>query len=158
MPGPKERLSRSSVALISRRHDGEMRWLTRWNRPWSSLAFVGGHKEGAETYQQCILREIQEELGLVDGLDFTLVAEPRAVLEFDAFSERAQVETGYVMTLYDVLLLDTPETAALDRDPDVRWVTEAEIRARRNAEGLPISPTLARILAVVSPGRSSSQS
>ncbi len=81
------RESRASVALICRHHGDDVQWLARWNKNWSCYYFVGGHKHDDETYYECLVRELKEELGITGDKDFSALEEPVARLEYTAWSK-----------------------------------------------------------------------
>lgn len=58
------RLSEAAVALIRREHDGPTLWLAQWNQNWRTYTFVGGHRWPEETFRECLVRELGEELGV----------------------------------------------------------------------------------------------
>jgi hypothetical protein len=47
-----------------------------------------------------MVRELCEELGLYEGIDFQLPAEQLAHLEFTAWSDNARAATAYTMELF----------------------------------------------------------
>ena len=140
------RRSEASAALICKCNEKQTRWLTRWNRSWQCYHFVGGHKHDDETFRQCLVREIREELALLLDRDFALAAEPRARAEFVTWSDSAQTETQYVIELFDVRLVNGSDSAFAGSDDGVRWLTEQEIRNKFCADGKPISSTMTRLL------------
>jgi 8-oxo-dGTP pyrophosphatase MutT (NUDIX family) len=141
------RRSVSSVALISRRDTpgGRTLWLARWNARWNALHFVAGHLEEGESFRECVLREIREELGLGPADQVTVSDEPLAVARFSAWSRSAQERTAYVMALFRVELSDEARRR-VDADPLTCWLTAEQIRARRSADGRPVSATMGRLL------------
>jgi len=58
------RESLGALALIRKEAEEGTLWLGRWNRHWRSYSLVGGHKHPQETFGECIIREVGEELGL----------------------------------------------------------------------------------------------
>ena len=142
------RQSVAALALIRSRKEGHTLWLARWNRHWQSYSFVGGHEHPEESFRECVVREVGEELGLSEGTGFAVASQPQAHLEYTAWSESAQAETAYVIEIFDVELLGTAARDAVDADPQNRWVTEAEIRSQRSADGEPISATMERLLSM----------
>src|SRR5205814_72605 len=86
------RQSEAAVALIRREQDGQTVWLAQWNDKWRAYHFVSGHKRSNETFRECLVREVAEELGLKEGANYTAAPMPAAHLEFTAFSQGAGVE------------------------------------------------------------------
>jgi hypothetical protein len=131
-------------------HEGQASYLAQWNPKWQALHFVSGHKRPEETFRECIVREISEELGLTPGSNTIVAGAPRAVLEFAAWSESAAVETWYEMAVFDVALSGERTLATIAANPDNRWVTGSEILAGQCDDGTRISPTMARIVKTLS--------
>jgi len=145
------RQSIASIALIRKTAAGRTLWLAQWNRNWQCFNLVGGHKHADETFRECMIREISEELGIAEHEDFEAAEHPAAHLEYTAWSEGAQQQTAYTMELFDVELLDTAKQK-VDSDPQNRWLDETEIRARAAKDGSKISPTMKRLLLEVNWG------
>jgi hypothetical protein len=58
-----QRISRASVAVITRRRDGHTQWLLQWNEKWQAMNLIAGHKEITDVNDlTCLVREIHEEL------------------------------------------------------------------------------------------------
>jgi hypothetical protein len=70
---------------------------------------------------------------------------PAADLEYDTFSRSAGVPTRYRIAVFQTRLAAAARPA-VDANPDNRWVTRAEVRAGRAADGTPVSPTVDLIL------------
>jgi 8-oxo-dGTP pyrophosphatase MutT (NUDIX family) len=139
------RRSVAAFALITRREEGRTLYLAQWNIHWRALNMIGGHKRPEESFRDCLIREMGEELGLALGDDYEFSDHPALRLEFDAFSEGAWELTSYSMEIFRVILNENSALATVAADPDNRWVTEGEILAGRCTDGMRISPTMARI-------------
>jgi NUDIX domain len=135
------RTSVAAVAVIARvRSDGVREWLTQWNDKWQSLNLIGGQKTDDESFRECCEREVIEELEL-KSKEFAL--SPGSMrLDFDAWSQSAQTETHYHFEIFVVSI----DHDALKDNPANCWVTEAEVRAEKSADGTPISATVLRVL------------
>jgi 8-oxo-dGTP pyrophosphatase MutT (NUDIX family) len=142
------RQSLAAVALIHREEKGERQWLAQWNRKWGAYHFVGGHKRPAETFRECLVREIAEELGLREGADYEVSSAPPIHLEFADFSESTQTQTCYIMELFGVEL-GSGAQAKVERNAENRWLTETEIQAGQTRDGQPVSVTMRRLLEAV---------
>lgn len=140
------RTSVAALALIRRETGESPSWLTQWNDNWRQYSFVGGHKHPAESFRECILREIAEELGLLEVREFVVANESLTHLEYRAWSERAQTETAYTMELFDVRLVSDAARCKVDADPRNRWLGEDEIQTRCCRDGKPVSETVKRLL------------
>ena len=139
------RQSAGSMAIVGRAAGGRAEWLARWNKKWESYAFVGGHLHDGETFRECLVRELAEELEL-DEHDFTVGDAPLARLEFVDWSESAQQDTAYTHELFAVAFANDAVIERLRRDTRLRWLTDEEIRNQHGADGSPVSPTLSRYL------------
>jgi 8-oxo-dGTP pyrophosphatase MutT (NUDIX family) len=141
------RRSEAAVALVRREQeeDGQTLWLAQWNPRWQAYNFVSGHREPEETFRECLIRELGEELGVRAEVDFTMSATPLAHLEYAAWSESARAETQYTMELFEVELIgDAWRT--IEANSQNRWIGEAEIASGHCRNGQPVSPTMRRLL------------
>lgn len=142
------RTSIAAFALFRRTTPGgRTEYLTQWNERWNAFHFVGGHKHDDESFRECCTREVNEELGLVEGRDFRLAPERRAHLNYKHWSERARADTDYTVELFDAELLGT-SAAVVEADSSNRWVAESDIRAGHCRDGKNVSPTMLRILSL----------
>jgi 8-oxo-dGTP pyrophosphatase MutT (NUDIX family) len=153
--GPR-RQSEGAFAILARVRGGTREWLTRWNRKWGCYFLIGGHREADETFAACVVRELEEELGVRRGVDYTLCETPMARAQYTAWSASAGAETEYTMEFFSLtpegsrlpLVVQGPSRVgreASDSEEPLRWVTAAEIRAARTGDGEPISKTLASL-------------
>lgn len=140
------RTSIASIALIQRHAAGQPLWLAQWNEGWQAYNFVGGHKHDDESFRECLVREIAEELDLRDAVDVQVSAARRQRLEYTARSQRNGEETRYTIELFDVALVGDRPLDAINANPANRWLTEAEIESGRCHDGRPVSPTTKRFL------------
>lgn len=140
------RKSIASIALIRREAEGQTLWLAQWNEAWKSFSFVGGHKHDNESFRECVIREIAEELGLHEGQDVLVASAPLEHLEYTDISRRTGEQTEYVIELFDVALIGNRARSTIDANPANRWLSEAEIMAERCDDGPPVSPTPKRFL------------
>jgi ADP-ribose pyrophosphatase YjhB (NUDIX family) len=148
------RRSISALAVFQREQAGQLHVLAKWNTAWQTWALVGGHKRPDETFRQCVIREIEEELGLaVDG-DVAVDDNGSVGLEFTAWSQRSQSNTRYEIEVFAARLLHERAQAAVAAEPHNRWLTHEEIRAGRCHDGTSISETLTRALNAVLGGQS----
>jgi 8-oxo-dGTP pyrophosphatase MutT (NUDIX family) len=77
----------AAFAVIRRDERGQTLRLAQWNPKWGAYHFVGGHKRPEETFRECLVREIGEELHLCEGLDYRIASAAPTHLEFMDFSE-----------------------------------------------------------------------
>jgi len=139
------RTSVAAVALIRRQCEGRTLWLAQWNEHWQHYHFVGGHKRPGESFRECLVREMAEELHLREGADYVATG-PVAHLEYTAWSRSTEVETAYTMELFEVRLAAEEARRKVDSDPSNRWLTEEEIAGQRCGDGQPASETMALLL------------
>lgn len=140
------RRSIAAIAVIRLRDEyGQTLWLAQWNKNWNAYAFIGGHKRPDESFRDCMLREVSEELGLTEKADFLVASEPLARLEYTAWSQSAQEDTAYTMELFDVQLTDTARQK-LQTNPANRWLTEDELQTQQTSDKKPVSSTMPLLL------------
>jgi 8-oxo-dGTP pyrophosphatase MutT (NUDIX family) len=142
-PGAPRR-SVAGLALFQREDQGRKQWLSRWNDRWNRYFFVGGHKEKTETFRDCVVREVGEELGLSEHDDFEASADPRDAPDLKGFEEwsvAAWQQTHYEIELYDCELKEDARRLVA-KDAANRWLSEAEIKAERSADGKLVSHTM----------------
>jgi len=134
------RISEAGLALIERtRADGSAEYLSQWNDNWGMYSLVGGHVEVGETFRECCIREVTEELGLTLEADFSVAPGPIAPLrEYVALSGSAKVETRYRVELYRVELA-AHAASQVASDAENRWLTLPEVVAGVTDDGRPIS-------------------
>jgi 8-oxo-dGTP pyrophosphatase MutT (NUDIX family) len=138
------RQSEAAVALIRQVRDGQTHWLAQWNDKWGAFNFIAGHRRPDETFRECLVREIAEELHLSEGTDYRVSAEPPIHLEFVDFSQSTQTQTHYIMELFNVEL--NPEVhPRVESNSANRWLSAAEIEAGQTQDGQPVSATMKRL-------------
>ncbi len=140
------RRSEAAIALIRGDFESTTQWLAQWNEGWQAFNFVGGHRHDDESFRECMIRELDEELGLREGADLLVPTAPVKHLEYTAVSQRAREETEYVIELFDVALVGDRALAAIAGNPANRWLSEPEIMARRCHDGRPVGETPRRFL------------
>lgn len=143
------RQSIAAAALICTERDGRMLWLAQWNARWQRYHLVGGHKQAGESFRQCIVREINEELALQEGADLSVSQDPSAHLEYVAWSEGFREETAYTIELFEAELSVDAKVRIMS-DARNRWLAEREVRAGLASDGRPVSNTMKRLLREVS--------
>lgn len=145
------RESLAAVALIRRRSGDQAHYLAQWNEGWQRYSLVGGHKRDDETFRDCLVREVQEELGLNEGAHYHVGNKPLARLQFEAWSERAREQTSYAFEVFGLEFV-APESEVLrliNLNSANRWLSRREIDAQETFEGKPISETVSRCIHAV---------
>ena len=141
--GPLRR-SEGGIALIHRTLAGKREWLAQWNDNWKAFFFIGGHREGTETFRECVVREIEEELGLT-AADCPVAASPAHQLEYRAISRGADELTAYTMELFDARpTVDSSDK--ITRNLMNKWLNEDEIRRLEAHDGRPVSVSTGLLL------------
>jgi 8-oxo-dGTP pyrophosphatase MutT (NUDIX family) len=141
------RQSVAALAVFQRDVEGQAQFLAQWNDAWQTWALIGGHKRSDETFRQCLIREIEEELGLRVPQDVRLDEEPLTRLQFTAWSQRARANTQYEIEAYAARLLSQLAEQVVAANPQNRWLTRDEIAAGRASDGTAVSEMLVRTLA-----------
>jgi 8-oxo-dGTP pyrophosphatase MutT (NUDIX family) len=140
------RQSVAAFALIRREENDQTLWLAQWNRHWNCYNLVGGHKRPDETFRECAIREVSEELQLREDEDYTVAETPTAHLDYEAWSESAGQTTAYTVEVFQVLLNGSLAIDKIDTIPINRWVTLDEVQLGRTADDRRISPTMKRLV------------
>ena len=120
-------------------------WLSQWNARWNAYSLVGGHKRPEETFRECLIREMQEELFHLVKEDFAIPNEPIIHLEFERWSESAIERTMYKVELFKAEIIDYAFDRIL-RDPDNRLLQEDEILAHQTFDQKKVSSTVEFLL------------
>jgi 8-oxo-dGTP pyrophosphatase MutT (NUDIX family) len=146
------RTSEGGLAAIVRKVADRREWLVIWNGRWGAFFLVGGHRLPHETFRECVVREVGEELAGPFGMaasEYMVATTPTHQHRFRAVSGSTNQWTDYTLEVFAVTL--TP--AALGRladppagAPRIAWVTDAEIHALETSGGQPISPTVEIVL------------
>ena len=140
------RQSVAAFALICLQRGGRRQWLAQWNSHWLRYNLVGGHKREDETFRACIVREIAEELGLIDGEHITVETDPAAHLEYSAWSHSAQEDTQYVFDVFWARLRN-PEAEQIVNDNTLnQWLDEEEVHTGQTVDGKAVSETMWMVL------------
>jgi len=142
------RISQAGLAMFKRLGPGSVvEYLTQWNDNWQMFSLLGGHREPDESFRQCCVREVAEELELTPDIDFRVGIEPlQSLREYTAMSKAAGVETRYRVELFAVELLNRDAVAKVDANVANRWLTETDIRRHTTKEGQPIAAQVEIVL------------
>ena len=140
------RKSIASFALFKRPNGESTEWLAQWNANWQTLNFVGGHKHERESFLECVIREVSEELDLTEIEDFVVADEARVHLEYSAWSKSAGEQTEYTVELFDVRLCTSDAKRKVESSPLNRWVLEQEIANEMTLDGVQVSETMRKLL------------
>ena len=139
------RISEAALALFARPGaDGDREFLTQWNEKWQAYSLIGGAREPGESFRECCIREVVEELELVPGQDFRIATTPVGErMEYIAFSAAAKTDTQYRIELYRAWL--TPQAdLRVASHPENRWIRESRIMTGCTEDGRPIADQVRR--------------
>lgn len=140
------RRSVASMALIRCETETQTLWLAQWNEASNSFSFVGGQKHDHESFRECLVREIADQLGFHEGKDVLVASAPLEHLEYTEVSRSTGEQTEYIIELFDVVLTGSSTRSTIDANPVNRWLSEPEIMAEACNEDRPIDPNLKRFL------------
>jgi 8-oxo-dGTP pyrophosphatase MutT (NUDIX family) len=138
------RRSEGGIALIQRTIGGKSEWLAQWNENWGSFFFVGGHRHEKEIFHECVIREIEEELGL-SAQECPVANQPGHHLEYRAVSRSANELTNYTMELFEAHPTQDGLKKIAD-DTANKWLDETEIRRLEAYDGRAVSISMMVIL------------
>lgn len=122
--------------------------LTQWNRKWQAFNLIGGQREAGESFRECVVREIVEELGLGEA-QFDVSAEPLAQIEFSAYSVPIGETTAYTIALFRAVLADAAAVCLVDENPQNRWLSREELAVGTTSDGRQISEVAVRFSAAI---------
>jgi 8-oxo-dGTP pyrophosphatase MutT (NUDIX family) len=126
------------------------RWLTQWNSKWQAFNLVGGHREQGESFRECVVRELVEELG-ISPAEFAVAAEPIAQIEFEAWSVPAAAMTAYSMVAFRAEILTAAAIRQIDENAENRWLSATEFAAATSHDGRRVSEVAVRFFTAIAP-------
>ncbi len=137
------RVSEAGLAVITRVvAQGNTEYLTQWNDKWRTYALIGGHREVGESFRDCCIREIEEELGLQREVDFKVAAVPLGPrLEYTDHSGSTQVTTKYIFEFFETIL-----EKQVSIDPNNCWIRIDEALSGRAENGCVIAEQVRRAI------------
>lgn len=144
------RQSYADFAWIEREAPDGPRVLTQWNRKWQAFNLVGGHREPGESFRECVVRELVEELGITPD-DFAVSGEPLAQIEFEAWSVPAEETTAYSMVAFRAEILTDAALRQINKNTENRWLSATELAAAKTHDGRRISEVAERFFAAIAP-------
>lgn len=135
------RNSEAALSWITRvSTDGHSLVLTQWSNTWQAYSLIGGHREPSESFRECCIREIEEELHLCYPRDF-LVSEESICppVEYVGYSKRAKQITKYHHVIFRACT-KAGEVPLSHSDARMnRWVSFEEIQRKRTKDNRLIS-------------------
>ena len=137
-----------AIALIRRTADGEAgdEWLAQWNPGRGCYHFVEAHRIEGESYRESLQREIEWATGLRRGKDYLVSGAPRAHLQFaEADSCRADA-VWFLVEFYLVELMGGQHHQTLAEQPNLVWLSAAQVQSGTAADGRPLCGRLRSLL------------
>jgi ADP-ribose pyrophosphatase YjhB (NUDIX family) len=142
------RISAAALALIERVGCGDAtEYLTQWNDRWRAFSLIGGHVEPGESFRDCCVREVAEELELAPGVEFEVAPQrlgPRC--DYTAYSQSALEATLYEIDLFPTKLLTAAAMAKIDAKTGNRWFSREQIKSGVTRDGHSIAEQVAMVL------------
>lgn len=106
--------------------EGERVLMIRREKSWTGWAFPGGHVEAKESIAECIIRELQEETGLmVKDLNYKGIANI-----YNTNTGDRHIITNFIVFSYEGKIKEQCEEGELS------WVNRSEIDKLSLAEGM----------------------
>lgn len=128
-----------SFILFQNSFDQKLHWLAHWNYERQEFMLPGGSKRPFETFQHCLISELEKSFELVPFDDFILFQEPLAHLAFSEKMRSSQESEHFIIELFEFQSLNEHAQKVLECDLRNRWVNEQEIEEGSTADGFPIS-------------------
>lgn len=128
-----------SFILFPNTLDQKVHWLAHWNYERQEYMLPGTGKKPFETFQHCLVSEIEKTFELVPFDDFVLSEEALAHLAFSEKILPSQVADHFIIELFEFQSLNELAQQVLERDLRNRWVSEQEIEEGSCIDGFPIS-------------------
>ncbi|QDT26922.1 hypothetical protein [Gimesia panareensis] len=131
-----------SFILFQSSIEGKPHWLVHWNYERQEFMLPGARKRPYETFQHCLISELEKSFELAPFEDFIVSREPLTHLAFSLKPAQEQLSEHYIIELFDFYELQNTAREHLERDLRNRWVNELEIEAGTTIDGFPIAELL----------------
>ncbi|MCR9232567.1 hypothetical protein [Gimesia chilikensis] len=122
--------------------EGKPHWLVHWNYERQEFMLPGERKRPYETFQHCLISELEKSFELAPFEDFIIAREPLAHLAFTLKPDADNTSEHYIVELFDFQELNSSAREQLEKDLRNRWVNELEIEASSTNDDFPISELL----------------
>ena len=133
-------VSEGGIALITREVNGETQYLAQWNDKWKAFFFVGGHREKGESFRECVIREVCEELELREE-DFQVSKMLIRKQKYLAISKRTEALTSYEHEMFAVDIKKTLPPVSKNL-----WLSRNEVLNGEANDGRAISQTTSTLV------------
>jgi len=114
-------------------------WLAHWNYERQEFMLPGARKRPYETFQHCLISDLEKSFELAPFEDFIISREPLAHLAFSMKPLDDESSEHYIIELFDFHEIQGSAKQVLEQDLRNRWVNELEIEAGCTIDGFPIS-------------------
>ena len=131
-----------SFILFQTTIEGKPHWLVHWNYERQEFMLPGERKRPYETFQHCLISELEKSFELAPFEDFIIAREPLAHLAFTLKPNSDNTSEHYIVELFDFQELNSSAREQLEKDLRNRWVNELEIEANSTIDDFPISELL----------------
>ncbi|QDT89219.1 hypothetical protein [Gimesia algae] len=128
-----------SFILLQDTVDQKTHWLAHWNYERQEFMLPGDKKRPYETFQHCLISELEKTFELVPFEDFILSQEPLTHLAFSEKSTLSDSSGHYIVELFDFQELNSTARKSLENDLRNRWINEQEIEIGSTMDGFPVS-------------------
>lgn len=128
-----------SFILFQTAIEGKPHWLAHWNYERQEFMLPGARKRPYETFQHCLISELEKSFELAPFEDFIISREPLAHLAFSEKSVRTGSSEHYIVELFDFHELQSSAQQQLELDLRNRWVNEQEIESASTSDEFSIS-------------------
>tara|TARA_R110002111_G_scaffold262869_1_gene342129 strand:+ start:42875 stop:43330 length:456 start_codon:yes stop_codon:yes gene_type:complete len=128
-----------SFILFQTSLDQKIHWLGHWNYERQEFMLPGAKKKPFETFQHCLIYEIEKTFELAPFDDFIVSQDALAHLAFSDKPSPSQSSEHYIIELFAFEALQSPARQILERDLRNRWINEQEIEEGSTIDGFPIS-------------------
>jgi len=128
-----------SFILFQTPIDQKLHWLAHWNYERQEFMLPGAKKKPFETFQHCLIYELEKTFELAPFDDFIISQEPLTHLAFSDKATPSQSSEHYIIELFTFQELQDPARKILDNDLRNRWINEQEIESGSSLDGFPIA-------------------
>lgn len=136
----------TSIALIRHPDGKEQNWLAIWVPQHQWYSFVMAERIEAESWRECLDRELSWVLPVRRGKDYIISTMARLHLEETVYDSVAAEEQNVAYEFYVVDPYGRQGKAAFTNLEDTRWLTNSELRAGQTGDGRAIDPELTELL------------
>jgi len=128
-----------SFVLFQTTIEEKPHWLVHWNYERQEFMLPGARKRPYETFQHCLISELEKSFELAPFEDFIISREPLAHLAFSQKPDTTDSSEHYIVELFDFYELQNSARQQLEQDLRNRWVNEQDIEAGSTIDDFPVS-------------------